>query len=294
LTTLPYRIYSRFVHGKPTHVVGEDWDNLIILDACRYDTFAEINWLEGDLESRISKGCVTGNFLGKNFTDEYPDMVYLAGNPHASRIIPDRFHAFLPVWQTHWDEELGTVPPEAMTEAVIEAANRFPSKRIVAHYVQPHEPYIGPETQERYGSEYMNGLRIAREMAETDESKQSAKGGIMTRYREGELSRSEALSAYRENLEIALSSVESLHAELSGKTVVSSDHGEMFGEFAWPLPVRRIGHWGGLRTTKLVKVPWFTLPYDERKGITRGTIQQASAESENERTEKLRALGYLQ
>jgi hypothetical protein len=33
-----------------------DWDNLIILDACRYDIFAETNTLSGDLSKRTSRG----------------------------------------------------------------------------------------------------------------------------------------------------------------------------------------------------------------------------------------------
>lgn len=34
------------------NVMNQDWDNLIILDGCRYDLFEEINTISGDLEKK--------------------------------------------------------------------------------------------------------------------------------------------------------------------------------------------------------------------------------------------------
>ena len=34
----------------------EDWDNLVILDACRYDMFKKLNTINGKLEYKISIG----------------------------------------------------------------------------------------------------------------------------------------------------------------------------------------------------------------------------------------------
>ena len=45
----------------------EDWDNLIVLDACRYDMFKEINTIKGNLERGISRGSATSQFLIENF-----------------------------------------------------------------------------------------------------------------------------------------------------------------------------------------------------------------------------------
>jgi len=289
-----YHVYSRLVHGTPSYVTEEDWDNLLLLDACRYDVFSEVNWLDGTLESRISAACVTGNFLKRNFPNTYPDIVFIAGNPHASELVQDRFHAFLPVWQTHWDEDLGTVPPEAMADAVREAAGAYPNKRIVGHFVQPHEPYIGPEALDKFGADYDHGLEAAREGVRSGETVASPETSIIARYRNSEIPREDAVAAYRENLEITLEVVAALHEDISGKTVVSSDHGEMFGEVSWPLPKRRVGHFGGVRATELVKVPWFVLPFEERKEATAGSVQESTTAPDAERSEKLRALGYLQ
>ena len=47
------------------YVVNEEWDNLIILDACRYDTFAgsyRTHGLRGWLEHRVSRVSETNSF----------------------------------------------------------------------------------------------------------------------------------------------------------------------------------------------------------------------------------------
>lgn len=286
-----YRAYSRLVHGKPTHVVDEDWDNLLVLDAARFDAFSEACSLPGVLESRISKGCTTVGFLNGNFPDEYPEVVYATANPHASRLVPHRFHAMVPVWRTRWDDEFGTVLPGEMADATRAVAEEYPDKRLIAHFVQPHEPYVGPETVARFGTRYANGLRAAREMADGEDGEMGTT--VMAAFRQGDLSREEALAAYRENLRLVLDEVADLIDDLPGKTVVTADHGEMFGERAWPFPTRRIGHWGYVRTSELVTVPWFVAEHDGRKTVTSGGISRSETGDEREREEKLRSLGYL-
>jgi hypothetical protein len=49
-------------------VLAEDWDNLLILDACRYDAFAARADLPGRLERRRSRGSHTSEFLSGIFT----------------------------------------------------------------------------------------------------------------------------------------------------------------------------------------------------------------------------------
>lgn len=47
--------------SKILKVMREEWDYLIILDACRYDYFAAIweNYFDGELEKRVSLGSGT-------------------------------------------------------------------------------------------------------------------------------------------------------------------------------------------------------------------------------------------
>ncbi|MFC7028075.1 hypothetical protein ACFQH8_12520 [Halomicroarcula sp. GCM10025710] len=63
-------------------IFEEDWDNLLILDACRYDMFEEQHSLPGRLESRISKSSHTSEFLQSNFADrDLRDTVYVTASP---------------------------------------------------------------------------------------------------------------------------------------------------------------------------------------------------------------------
>jgi hypothetical protein len=108
----------------------------------------------------------------------------------------------------------------------------------------------------------------------------------------GMISKDTLFSVYRENLCLVLDEIEPLLDSLDGKTVVTSDHGEMFNEYAWPLPIKRAGHAGGLRTPKLVKVPWFVPEFNSRKEIDKGKIENNRVENQEEIEEKLRSLGY--
>ncbi len=48
----------------------EDWDNLVILDACRHDAFEDLNEIKGDLEKKASKASMTVEWLEKNLKEK--------------------------------------------------------------------------------------------------------------------------------------------------------------------------------------------------------------------------------
>lgn len=275
----------------------EDWDNLIILDACRYDTFRDRHELDGTLEPRISQGTATGNFLNGNFgDDEFFDTVYVTANPHVSRLCEGQFHDIIPVWETDWDDELRTVTPEAMVNATIEAQTKFPNKRIISHFVQPHAPFIGENARESFGVE--TGITLNRMMAQgTDNGGYSNREefpNAWSRLQSGEITKKEIFEAYCENLEVALDSLADLIEKLGGKSVITADHGEMFGEMAFPLPIRRVGHSGKVYTPLLVKVPWFILDYNNRKEIQSERPGTMRDDEGDEMRKKLEHLGYVE
>ena len=53
---------------------------------------------------------------------------------------------------------------------------------------------------------------------------------------------------------------------LDGKTVVTSDHGNLFGRRLWPIPLQKYGHPPGLRFPELIEVPWHETPFENRRG----------------------------
>lgn len=102
--------------------------------------------------------------------------------------------------------------------------------------------------------------------------------------------------AYRENLEAVLPAVERLLSELDGRTVVTADHGQLFGERLFSIPIRKYGHPPGLYPEELVKVPWHVFDEGPRREIVseeRPGKSSRDTEDEELARERLRDLGYV-
>lgn len=292
MTSLMSRYFTNLPKNR-SDIMDEEWDNLLILDACRYDVFEEVNDLPGTLEYRLSNGSRTPEFFEENFGDsKHYDTVYVTANPvprvdeWCSVNIDTIFHEVIDVWRVHWDEEVNTVRPEPVAGAIRNAHANYPDKRILGHFIQPHQPFIGEtgrEIEERGISAYDRLVK---------EKKASGKK-VWEQLEDGELSVERAWQAYRENLELVLPHIRDLCDELSGKTVITSDHGNLFGEFVWPFPVRKYGHPAGIHTTNLIKVPWLELEFEEGREIVWEAPENSEAEAdEEERLKRLQHLGY--
>lgn len=99
-------------------------------------------------------------------------------------------------------------------------------------------------------------------------------------------------SAYRETLEIALPHVKQLVENLTGKTIVSSDHGELLGERYPLLPFRNYGHPVGIYVPELIEVPWFECDWDTRREIVKEEPIQFAEQMNDELEQHLEAMGY--
>lgn len=278
--------------GPPsgTAVMKEDWDNLLILDACRYDMFERINFLEGTLDRRQSLASFSGGFLAKNFSGRtFHDTVYVTANPYVHELEDGCFHAVLNVIETDWDERVGTVPPEAMADALRDAHRKFPEKRIIGHFMQPHAPFIGPK-----GQKIPQGI-VAPEGPSGRKSESSSPPDVwrQLQFRLNDIDRTEVLEAYDENLEIVLEEVEPLLEDLDGKTVVTSDHGNLVGEWIGPFPARGYGHPPTTYTDNLIQVPWFVTTHGDRRMITATEPVEWEGMDSELAKERLADLGYM-
>jgi hypothetical protein len=290
--------YERFGPTQGTPVVDLDWDNLLILDGCRYDVFEEVyedQPLPGQLGARIAANSATRGFLFDNFTGgSFEDVVYVTGNAWVNiELDVDSFHHVIPVWRDGWDEPLGTVRPETMVEFALEAAERFPRKRLIVHFMQPHGPFIGDV---RIADTVGSNSHI-RQMAMGDEPGDSPPG-VFKLLRSGKISRNEAWAAYRSNLERVFPAVEQLMETLEGLTLVTADHGEAFGEWAKPFPIRIYGHPAkNLRLPSLVRVPSLVYENGPRRDIIaeRGPGSEDITDRELETAlNRLEQLGYAE
>jgi len=300
---VPFAVRNAFVKPYFEHVVdidgvdvmAEDWDNLVILDACRYDMFEQVNTLPGRLESRISKGSSTTEFLKKNFEGErFDDTVYVTANPQVDVHLDDTFHAVESVWKDRWDDAKKSVPPRAIAEATRRAQETYPNKRLISHWIQPHYPFLGETGQSL--SERQAGIELSKRMA-VGETPKSDHDHVWDMLKKGTVAEETVRKAYWENLTETLPYVEDLVSELTGKTVITSDHGNLLGERPSPCPVpfRLYGHPEGVHTENLVKVPWF-VPEGceaERRTITAEGSDAESEEPSELASERLRDLGYV-
>jgi len=260
--------------------VDTDWDNLIILDGCRYDTFQEYNPFSESATEGISNSSHTTDFLARNLTGDQSDTVYVTASPQVTKC-ESRFYKIVHVWQDAWDEELRTVPPRSVTESAIEALEEYPDKRLIVHYMQPHYPFIGPTGRDlEMHATFTGGLRKREHPS------------IWEMLSSGEVSEDEVKKAYEENLEIVLGEVVTLTDRIDRKTVVTSDHGNLFGERVSPLPVRIYGHPSNLPAKGLTSVPYLELEHDERRSISKGGREEQEEEHEEVKS-RLEDLGYV-
>lgn len=275
------RLRSQGDHYRPGIDVFEaDWDTLVILDACRFDYFAEVVDLPGTLTRVQSRGSATPEWLTGNFRGrELHDLVYVSANGYYEKLrgeLDASVHAWIGTYLTEHRNEVGAVDPELVTETALEAAADYPNKRLLVHYAQPHTPYIGPVGREYWGRFFKTPIR--------EKVRASDDPGPRCRERLRE--------AYRENLNIALDAVGTLVSELDGKTVISSDHGEFLGERWSKLQVRLYGHPPGVHVPTLIDVPWFELPADGRRRIVAEPPEARSDRTDPSAIRNLNELGY--
>lgn len=318
------------------NIIKEKWDYLIILDACRYDYFKAMHtdYLEGELSKRTTAGTCTGQWRDLNFPDYYDDIVYISANPHFTRNIPvegytagEHFHKVYEIWRNGWKG--GLVLPELVTDASPEIIAKHPGKRFIIHYLQPHTPYIilgedakgyeqshGEPGRKIIGEEdYKNAPKYKKEIF--NRLLKLFKGNkilgnhpqwflrkwlrlpprnpvevVIRQYNKKVLR-----NAYRANLKFALVQVARLVKQLSGRIVISSDHGEFLGEN------RCYAHPPSSDSPILREVPWLVIEKEqadiEPEIHTIGKITETrkfanKLSDEEEVREKLRDLGYLQ
>lgn len=276
-------------------VVDRDWDNLLVLDACRADMFESAidRSLFDTYESIRSKGSSSPDWIAANFAErELGDTVYITANPWVAKEAPDSFHDIVDVWseeqagstEINADElaqrDLATSPSATVTaqqlnKAVKRVSKEYPNKRYIIHYFQPHAPCIGnPDGSVKSENEIDLLLHPGEPLYE------------------GRTDRDEVWKAYEDNLKYVVKHARNLANDIGGKSVFTADHGELFGDWLWPFPIRGYAHPHNLHHPALVTVPWAELTVGSRRRIRAGRTSEVDTESE-EVSEQLEKLGYL-
>lgn len=271
--------------------MSEDWDNLILLDACRFDQFERLNTINGILQKRTSLGSRTPEFLEKNFEERtHHDTVYVTANPmYQTKNLGHVFHEVIDVWESEWDDQLKTVRPEKVAEATLEAYEEFPDKRILSHFMQPHYPFIG-DSAHKIGNHAGYELTYRHVQGKDATRDHSTVWSLLD---EGEVDEEAVWRAYDGNLEIALPHVKRLVNEFDERTVVTSDHGNLVNERITPFGKRVSGHPLETYTDQLRKVPWLIIEGQNRKQIYAEEPHERTNGESKVVTDRLADLGYV-
>lgn len=276
-----YRLMKDYIYKKNNgiYVLNENWNHLIILDACRFDVFESAYKQglvhKGKLEYRISRGFNTMSFLTENFKEKsfFDNIIYITANPFVDRYLSDKLFKIIPVWRYRWDDKENTVLPSSVFEETVKAYLKYgSSKRYIVHFIQPHYPYIGSDIND-------SSLDIARESIINGTSKELIRnhkkklGKIYETDIYASFPIKSQIEAYQKNLKLSLQYANKLSDFFLGMTIMTADHGESFGEWIHPLiPIKFYGHGKYVRSKVIVKVPWHIIEEDtkdpnERKKI---------------------------
>lgn len=252
-------------------IVTEEWDVLLILDACRFDILRHIaNW---PISSVTSPGSCTSEWLkAAHAAGVFREPKIITANPQYEKVgveFPDeRIHHS---WDTDWDPELRTTPPEPVLDRVTAALDNETTP-VIAHLEQPHWPYIvklGDSWVPAYpdlGPWTVDGREIY---------------SVQVAFERGVLDISLAKQAYEASVrsiwELLREYVASWVADGSS-IVVTADHGETFGRLS---DLGFYEHPCGCHVDPLTSVPWVEFRLPEGSDTDEDTVKA-----------RLRALGY--
>lgn len=272
-------------HIGGQNIYEDEWDLLIVIDACRSDLFNEVapkyDWLPDDIQTRRSVGTATRNWMQRTFTeDRSVDMAatdYVVGNPYSQILLDETDFGFLDeVHRYAWNEEYGTVRARPITERAVDVHRSRNPGRLLVHYLPPHFPSI-PDNL---------GYNIDRDAFDDPEGGVEW-DGVWEAAKAGAVSRERIWRSYRANLEYVLNDVALLLQNIDAeRAILTSDHGNAFGEWwTWGhppdvyVPVNRL-------------VPYVEVEATDEETLV-STLDRKNVNSTSESVEEqLKALGY--
>lgn len=295
-----YSLTSRYPIG--TNVFSKEWDLLIILDGCRVDalrTVAPEYGFLGEVGSILSVGSASHEWTVKTFRTKHLAEIektgFISSNPFFDRVFERRetppFSYSVPISIPKWDlvskedfcytEWVNThIDPyweavgldfniksaEYVTDRTIIAGRSKDCERIIAHYFQPHRPFV------------YRAVKSGTLTEKDDRPYELA--------RKGELSKEELWGRYLDNLRYVLNSVEKLLDNLDAeRVVISADHGNLVGELGI------YGHPGGFPHPSLKRVPWAVTTASDTR--THHPDPDIVYDEDHDSFDNLRALGYV-
>lgn len=262
-----------------TSIWDQEWDLLIILDACRPE------WIRQEaenyphleyVETIHSVGSHSKEFINATFNTKYADelsqTLYITGNHYANQIDRSLLDGFETAHDYGgWAYEAAAPPAHIITDLAISATRESSWDRCIVHYMQPHKPF----------------LERGNNRTEYNVIPWSIGYEPYCRVLRGDLSVKDLHIAFRSNLRYVLFEVEILLKNIdASKVAITADHGQALGENGlWD-------HVIGVNHPSMRRVPWVeTTAKDQHthspKEYERTDYDQATVQG------NLEDLGYL-
>lgn len=227
-------------------LIESDWNVLIVLDACRSDSYHR-----RDHSSQAKRSMAWCTYLWVQRLARLLDgqeVLYVTANPVVDRELnkldASSFH-LISVWDFDWGRcgphKMPTVHPRSVNDAVLSYVDAHGQpERMVVHYIQPHMPYIGRDALP-YADWGRCDAEMAYDLRKVAHPRQAVK--------RGEVSREQVRAAYEGNVDLVVPYAHALRDSLAGIVVITADHGELLGERG------KYGHSSG-PCPELLNVPW--------------------------------------
>lgn len=292
---------------------------ILVLDACRVDLMREVadeyEWLPApeEIGSLWSVASCSLDWIDRTFDpDEHVaagNAAYVTANPFTGHANPDVLSADIregedvgyldEVWRDGWQEIGGvrTVPAEYVTDRFLSeyyADRERGFDTWVAHYMQPHQPFVGfPELLH-------DGSNLKDLMSEGEEH---GGGCVWQKTRKGRFDLDDVWAAYRENLRYVLDDIEARvlpGLPANTRVAITADHGNGTGEWGtWAHPpwsfspeVRRVP-WVEVDASRVREPGEAPRAGEYTPPAAGGADADPGCDAQDAQEGRLRALGYL-
>ena len=199
-----------------------DWEVIVLLDACRWDVFEQVNYLPGNLQ-KVNSGAFNTSTWYKNHwnKDTAKNTVLISAQPMAFWI---KAHKVFDNAILVKADDSSWMHPRLTIDKALEMDGI--NQRLLVHLIPPHLPYQGQK-----GKKFLDRIGASKEGEELWDVK-FGENNIQKRVENYGRKHDwdELKEYYKENIEFALPEVETYIRHTTRKVIVTSDHGDLIGE----------------------------------------------------------------
>ena len=290
-----------------TNVFEEDWDHLIILDACRVDALNEVAseyaFLD-EIDTIWSVGSTSREWIEETFRESYRNEIentaYISANPYSNVLTGDREKFEYPNTQGTYADSLRSFHRLIQNSTVTEDDLAHIESLWVRDGDHPDGGHTSPLPEtvtnhtikaarsgdfDRIISHYMQPHQPYFSSSEEFDKLSEMEKHPINYLKKG--NKNEVWELYLDNLRFVLDDIKILLENVDGSVTITADHGELMGEMG--LYAHPTGH----LHPNLRKVPWVRTSGQDLETVHPDVELKGIVENTDTDKEQLEALGYL-